>query len=323
MLRRPASALIVAGLVAAGPVRGDEVITVTGCPGARATAVTFRVDCSHVREGAARAQCKSFIENQACKVFPAYRDITGIELERACPVITYTLYDKDQWPHKGGDAGGFAGHCSAELMSDYSVLLKSSIGPYDTHELLHVYQQQLGALPAQHILFGSSQLEARRLVGDKTGYLTGLARLKQEALDPRFEEQFGRLKPEQRCPVAQETVEERLYVSNPKAVYAYYRKLKVGWLKDQADREARFNRMFDQVSEGTVRQFLLDHGCAAWRQRSPQGEEASSSCCRRGPARLPMFTAAAYSATANSTSATASTANARKWRASRVLMERA
>jgi hypothetical protein len=258
------SLLIAAGLIAAGPVSGDEAITIVSCPGAHAPAVTFRADCSHVREPASRELCQPFIENQACKVFPAYRSITGIELERACPVITYTIYDKDQWPHQGGGEGGVAGHCSVQLMSDYSVLLKSSIGPYDTHELLHVYHSQLGALPASHILFGSSQLEARRLVGDHNGYAAGLARLKQEALDPRFEQLFERLKPEQRCPMAEANVEERLYISNPKVVYAYYRKLKIGSLKDQADREARFNRMFELVSEGTVRQFLLDHGCAAW-----------------------------------------------------------
>ena len=43
-----------------------------------------------------------FAANQACKVFPAYRKITGIKLEQRCPTITYTIYDQDNFPHAGG-----------------------------------------------------------------------------------------------------------------------------------------------------------------------------------------------------------------------------
>lgn len=35
-------------------------------------------------------------------------------------------------------------------------------------------------------------------------------------------------------------------------------------LKDQADRAACFNRMFDKVSQGRATTFLLDHGCTPW-----------------------------------------------------------
>lgn len=267
--RRSIARLLVTGLsgalaVSAPVARADEPVVVTSCPGEARIPVTFRVDCSHVRAPAARAQCRPFIENQACKVFPAYRRITGIELEKACPEITYTLYDEDQWPHKGGDEGGFAGHCSAELLSQFSVLIHSQIGPYDTHELLHIFHSQLGALPSSHILFGPSQLEARRELGDRYGYEQGFVRMKKGVFDPASEKEFERLAPDQRCRVAQTQEEARLYISNPKVAYAFYRDLEVGWLKDQADREARFNRMFDKVSQGRAKQFLIDHGCAPW-----------------------------------------------------------
>jgi hypothetical protein len=242
----------------------EEPIVVNSCPGQERIPVTFQVDCSHVRNPAARAQCRPFIENQACKVFPAYRRITGINLEKECPVITYTIYDKDQWPHPQGGEGGVALHCSTELLSEFSVLIKSQVGPYDVHELLHLYQDQLGALPYSHILFGASQLEARREIGDHNGYEAGFARLKKDVFDPDLEQRFARMAPEQRCPMAEVHEEARLYISNPKVVYAYYRDLEIGRQKDQADREARFNRMFDKVSQGRARQFLLDHGCAPW-----------------------------------------------------------
>ena len=242
----------------------EELIVVNSCPGQVRIPVTFQVDCSHVRAPAARAQCRPFIENQACKVFPAYRRITGINLEKECPVITYTIYDKDQWPHQQGGEGGVALHCSTELLSEFSVLFKSQVGPYDVHELLHLYQDQLGALPYSHILFGASQLEARREIGDHNGYEAGFARLKKEALDPNLEQEFARMRPELRCPMAEVNEEGRLYISNPKVVYAYYRELEIGWQKDQSEREARFNRMFDKVSEGRAKRFLLEHGCAPW-----------------------------------------------------------
>jgi hypothetical protein len=258
------SALVATALVAVSPVRADEPIVVSSCPGQERLPVTFQVDCSHVHDGGAHAQCKPFIENQACKVFPAYRRITGINLEKECPVITYTIYDKDQWPHPQGGEGGVALHCSTELLSEFSVLIKSQVGPYDVHELLHLYQDQLGALPYSHILFGASQLEARREIGDHNGYEAGFARLKKDVFDPDLEQRFARMAPEQRCPMAEVQEEARLYISNPKVVYAYYRDLEIGRQKDQADREARFNRMFDKVSQGRARKFLLDHGCAPW-----------------------------------------------------------
>ena len=257
-------ALVAALLITASPVRAEEPIVVSGCPGQERIPVRFQVDCSHVHGAAAHAQCKPFIENQACKVFPAYRRITGINLEKECPEITYTIYDKSEWPHPQGGEGGQAGRCTAELLSQFSVLVKSQVGPYDVHKLLHLYQSQIGALPYSHILFGASQLEARREIGDRYGYEAGFARMKKEAFDPNLEQRFAAMAADQRCRMAEVQEEARLYISNPRVVYAYYRDLEVGWLKDQADREARFNRMFDKVSQGRAKKFLLDHGCEPW-----------------------------------------------------------
>jgi len=256
--------LLIAPVAVPAVSPAEEPIVVNSCPGEGRIPVTFEVDCSHVRDPAARAQCRPFIENQACKVFPAYRRITGINLEKECAAITYTIYDPDQWPHHERGEGGVALHCATELLSEVSVLFKSQIGPYDVHEMLHLYHSQLGALPYSHILFGASQLEARREIGDRYGYEAAFVRLKKEVFAPDLEQQFLRMAPEQRCRLAQSTEEARLYISNPKLVYAFYRELEVGRLKDQADREARFSRMFDKVSGGSARAFLLGHGCAPW-----------------------------------------------------------
>ena len=43
-------------------------------------------------------------------------------------------------------------------------------------------------MPYSHSLFGASQLEARREVGDHYGYEAGFARMKQEAFAPDLEQ---------------------------------------------------------------------------------------------------------------------------------------
>ena len=101
-------------------------------------------------------------------VFPAYQQITGIHLQDWCSTVQYVIYDKDKWSKSGapGGAGGYTVGCRTQYMADYSLLLKSEIGPYDVHEILHDYQIALGALPYTHILFAPSMVEATRLIGD-------------------------------------------------------------------------------------------------------------------------------------------------------------
>jgi hypothetical protein len=283
MSRRPRSnasrgavtalAIAVATLLAARPVLAQAPVSVTSCPGEAKLPVSFEIDCSHVADPAVRALCKPFIENQACKVFPAYREITGIKLEEYCRSIKYTIYDQDKWPLKEGDAGGAALHCAVEYVTDYSVKAKApaKIGPYETHEILHEYHEALGAIPYQHILFGPSQAEAMRLVGDADGYDRAIARMKQTT--GTFEDDFAKFVARSvtaprsntdKCVLAEVQVEETLYLENPKTIYAFYRKLVPSRLKDQADREARFNRTYNTVSDGRSRSFLMAHGCAAF-----------------------------------------------------------
>jgi len=244
------------------PAGAQNVVTVSSCPNQPALPVTFVVDCSHVADPATRQLCQPFGENQACKVFWAYRNITGMRLEEECPTVKYTIYDKDKFPHREGE-GGVALHCAADYMADYSVLVKSMIGPYDVHEILHIYQDRLGALPNQHILFGPSMAEARREIGDKYGYEREVSRMKRgmEYTETNFAKEVP---DDKQCLSAEFYIESTLYLKNPKNVELFYRKLERGWKKDMADRQARFNRMYDAVSGGTAKPYLLSHGCSAF-----------------------------------------------------------
>jgi len=243
----------------------QDQFTVSSCPGKGPLPVVFQIDCSKVGDPSAKAGCERFIENQACLVFPTYRKITGINLEDWCSSVKYTIYDKTTWPYTGGDAGGLTLHCAVDYMSQYSIApaTPSKLGPYDTHEILHVYQDSLGALPYQHILFGPSQAEAMRLIGDDEAYRLALSRMKDEAAS--FDSRFAKASPRpgfDECVMAELQIETTLYLHDRDAVYAFYRKLIRSRVMDMADREARFNRMYDAVANGAAKQFLVSHGCA-------------------------------------------------------------
>jgi hypothetical protein len=246
---------------------GQDQVTVSSCPGEAKIPVTFEIDCSHLKDPQSREHCVPFVMNQACKVFPAYRKITGINLEQLCKSFKYTIYDKSSWPHKEGDAGGIALKCGADYTAEVSVDggLRMASGPYDTHEILHVYQDMLGAIPYQHSLFGSSQAEAMKLVGDTEGFNRYIANMKKEtaAFEAAFQREASRSAYD-KCVSAEIQTEETLYLEDNNNVYQFYRKLVVSRSKDMNDREARFNRMFDAVSGGKSRQFLLAHGCAPY-----------------------------------------------------------
>lgn len=238
-----------------------DVVTVSECPGSGKTPVTFQVDCTHVTDPAAHAQCRTFAENQACKVFFAYRKITGFHLEDWCQEFKYTLYDKDKWPYQNTGDGGLAGRCGAQLLSDFSVLNKSEIGPIDIHEILHVYQSRMGALPDAHVLFGPSMTEARRLIGDNQGYTKELEDMKAEA--NRFKAGFdaGTITGDKECHIAEVYWEEALYLKDPRLVEMFYLKLGPDLGRDMAQRQARFDRMYNIVSSGEAGPFLIAHGC--------------------------------------------------------------
>lgn len=240
----------------------QSTIRVTGCPGQAALPVSFVIDCSHVAAAASRQLCRTFIENQACKVFPAYRKITGINLEQTCKRIKFTIYDDDNWPHPKGE-GGVALNCAVDYLAQYSLQAhaNSKIGPYDVHELLHEYQMPLGALPDAHVLFSSSMAEAMKEIGQTDDYAQAIKNMKDEA--PRLEQRLheGQVRAAKQCAVAETQVEESLYLENNRSVYAFYRKLVISRNADVTDRQVRFNRMFYLVSgpKPEVRTFLTQY----------------------------------------------------------------
>lgn len=247
------------------PAPAQDQIAVSNCHGQPKSPVTFQIDCSHVKDSANKQLCRPFIQNQACKVFPAYRKITGINLENTCSSIKFTIYDDDNWPHPKGE-GGLAGNCAVDYLAKYSLLAHSTstMGPYDVHELLHEYQIAMGALPDPHVLFSSSMAEALREIGETSEYNRAMKNMRDEA--PRLEQELhsGKITGPKRCAVAQTQAEESLYLENSRSVYAFYRKLEVSKNPSQKDRESRFDRMFYLVSgpKPEVKKFLQENGCA-------------------------------------------------------------
>jgi len=237
-----------------------DVVMITACPGQTAIPVKFVIDCSHVKDAATRQLCAPFIANQACKVLPAYRKITGIRLEQRCPTITYTIYDKDNFPHSG--AGGMSYSCQIDHMAQYALLqwAHSKIGPYEVHEILHHYQmtsRELAAMTAGHVLFRSSMNEAIREVGDSASYDSFLAVWKRDIPQMR-----ARLQNEGICNLARSVIEGELYLQDSKNVYRFYSKLAPIVPKNPIDREARFNAMLNDVAGGKAKEFLTTYGCA-------------------------------------------------------------
>jgi len=237
---------------------GQDVVKISSCANQSALPLPFEVDCSHVADSATRQLCRPFAENQACKVFWAYRKITGINLEDFCHVFKYTIYDENKWPHGAGE-GGLAGICEADYITDYSLQVKSDIGPYDVHEILHVYQQSLGAIPDPHILFTPSMAEAEREIGDNKAYEDHIKAMKdgQQVKAAALKEKQSSIDHE--CLIAENYILSDLYLKDPNNVFLFYRKLERSWEKDMGDRFRRFNRMFDLVSGGTAKRFLLSH----------------------------------------------------------------
>jgi hypothetical protein len=264
MLRVLFLAVVSSAWAVTAAVAQDEA-SVSSCPGQTKIPVNFQIDCSHVKDAASKQLCRPFIQNQACKVFPAYRKITGINLERTCKSIKFTIYEDDNWPHPKGE-GGLALNCAVDYLAKYSLQAhpQSKMGPYDVHELLHEYQIALGALPDAHVLFSSSMAEALREIGETDEYERSIKNMKEEA--PRLEQELrdGKITGPKQCTVAETQVEESLYIENSRSVYAFYRKLAVSKNPSQADRQARFDRMFYLVSgpKPEVKKFLLDHGCS-------------------------------------------------------------
>jgi hypothetical protein len=228
----------------------------------RGGASPFKVDCSHLKDATTRALCRSFADNQACKVFPALRKITGIHLERLCPTITYTIYDRDNWP-TATVAGRMSIECRIDYLAEHALAsrAKSAIGPYELHEILHQYQMADETLREQtvsHPLFSSSMREAERAVGDMQAYDRGITRMHHGIPNLRTALDQAMIAPTDRCRMAQSIIEEDLYLHDAKNVYQFYRKLATGSVRNAA---GRLTVMLNTLSGDTAKQVLLEHGC--------------------------------------------------------------
>jgi hypothetical protein len=179
----------------------------------------------------------------------------GVKLEQRCPLIAYAIVDSGPLPHGGTNAGGtaFYAGCNIEYMAKYSILNGSKIGPWDVHELLHHYEWGGPGLPNMHSLFQSLMTEAMREIGDDEHYDQSIAYMRKDVART-----FGN-----NCFAAQSKTEEMLYLEDSSNVYRFVRELDRGI----ADPNERMNRMLFNVSgrKDSVRKFLTDHGCAAFR----------------------------------------------------------
>jgi hypothetical protein len=249
--------------LALSPAWAQDRVAVTSCPGQPKMPVSFTADCSHVMDAETRGLCRAFIENQACKVFPAYRKITGIHLEEKCPSIQYNIYERENWPGPKKGEGGLAGRCEIMLMTEHSLKVRSKIGPYDLHELLHEYQWVVGPFPQEHAFFASTQAEAAKEIEDPIGRTDFEAKLKHEVGETKSQLADLKALGDKACVTAETYIENTLYLEDASNIYAFYRKLgPVPARKTHPELEARVNRMLTEVSNGKARPFLIQHGCA-------------------------------------------------------------
>ncbi len=244
------------------PALASDVTLVSSCSQQQPTPIKIRVDCSHLKDSATKDLCGRFAENQTCKVLLAYRKITGIHVERRCPTVTYTIYDRHNWPNVNA-AGGMSVECRVDYLAEYALQpnARSAIGPYEVHEILHQYQmadETLDELTAFHPLFSSSMLEAEREVGDMRAYQLGIAQMKDDSRNLRSERDEIANPPAYRCSEAQAVVEEGLYLQDSKNVYQFYRLLANGPVRNPM---SRLSAMLNTLSGGAAKAFLLAHGC--------------------------------------------------------------
>jgi hypothetical protein len=251
----------VAAMLANASASASDIIVVSSCPQKQHIPVEFKIDCSHLEESATRNLCVPFAENQACKVFPVYRKITGIDVERLCPTIIYTLYDRSNWPYSV--AGGISFRCRIDELAEYALRSneKSAIGPHEVHEILHQYQmahKTLDQVTAFHPLFSSSMLEAERELGNSEAYEMGYGRLKREIQGMQTSLGNATIQAVDRCRIAQAVIEEGLYLQDKSNVYQFYRTLADSAGRNPAD---QISAMLNASSAGRARPFLLAHGC--------------------------------------------------------------
>jgi hypothetical protein len=270
MRRFPVRIFAAAGIVAAAPsaALGGDVTFVASCPAQPAIPMKFMVDCSHVKDASDRQLCEPFIVNQACKVFPAYQKITGVRLDHRCQVLTYRIYDQDNFPYPDG-SGGLSYRCRIDYMTEHALrpYARSSVGPYDTHEILHHYHMTIPVLTeitGMHVLFGPSMAEVQALIGDNVTHDKTLGRIRSEPAELRAMLGSGKVRPDAQCNVARNIIENELYVADTKNVYEFYRRLVSIVPRNVGDRTAGYDSVLNDVAGGKAKAFLSAYGCKAF-----------------------------------------------------------
>ncbi len=233
---------------------GEKVTyAVNHCPNGTVLPVTFEIDCSEV--GGESKDCKTYLDNTACNLYPAFQKITQLSLTNRCPSLWYGIYPKNKWRM---NVAGFstAPDCKMFWLDTHSTLSYEEGGvTYDAHELLHQIQFQLPEINSfNHSLFVTTVLEAQRL-GDPLSYPAAV-----ESVKMTYEDSLAHPEKVKDCFTAQTILEEGLYFKDTKNIYKIYNFLNKSKF---ASSEIALSSVLYVVSgkDHSVQKYLLDHGC--------------------------------------------------------------
>jgi hypothetical protein len=194
-----------------------------GCANGYQPPIDFHIDCSQLTDPLSIANCGPFLNDVACNVYPTYRAMTGVALERTCPRVTYVIWSAFNGAPNGSDAGGYTDgpNCTIHYNEAYSVNPNAPQPPNpdglnpgpntygifsrDVHEILHLVHYAIDPrLDGQnvHPMFDSSQLELSRELG-ALSYADTLSRAQNDLANSASRSD---------CAAAQDILEMSLYI---------------------------------------------------------------------------------------------------------------
>lgn len=265
--RIPALGVLKGVLVGSGAVLGilgssgcgDRVTyTVTECPNDSASSipldVPFEIDCSDFSNRS--EQCKTYLDNTACHIYPAFKKITQLSLKSNCSRVWYGISSESRWHHS---VAGYSDipDCKEYWVDTHSILAPAMGGSdFDSHELLHQLQSLIFySYTILHPLFITTVVEAQRL-GDPEGYPGALQSINLYYQEGMF------IHPEkvQDCTEAQKIIEMGLYLQDKENIYKSYDLI---LKKHQSFTESLLSSVLFMVSgkDHSVQKYLLDHNC--------------------------------------------------------------
>lgn len=234
----------------------EEKITymVNQCPDGSVLPVTFEIDCFQINDE--NKDCKTYLENTACNIYPAFQKITQLSLSNRCSSLWYGIFPKNKWIYS---TAGFSNVPACEIfwIDTHSVLsYKEGGNKYDFHEILHQIHYQLPLIDSlHHSLFETTILEAQRL-GDPASYPAAFLSKKADYED--FLTHPDKVKD---CLSAQTVIEEGLYFKEATNIHKIYSFLKKTEIKNS---EIALSSVLYTVSgkDRSVQEYLLNHRCA-------------------------------------------------------------